>query len=94
MTFTKITIPDPAEVKAMMKAEFPDALLIGASYDERGWCVFALRKDVRDDPNGRGSTPEVAIADLKEKLAKLDPLAKARRELEAAGYAVIAPDYD
>ena len=76
----------------MMKAEFPDAFLIGASYDERGWHVFALSKDVRDDPSGRGSTPEVAIADLKEKLAKLDPLAKAREQLEAAGYAVIAPD--
>ena len=89
MTFPTITIPDPAAVKAMLVAEFPDSYLASASYDHRGWSMFAFLRGRKEDPTGHGATPEECLADLRAKLAEHDPLAKLRKDAEAHGYALM-----
>ena len=84
--FPLITIPDPAAVQVMLMDAFPEAYLAAASYDQRGWSMFAFLHGRKDDPTGRGETPEDALADLRAKLAENDPLAKLRKQAAEAGY--------
>jgi len=86
VNFPQITIPDPAAVQAMLLAEFPESYLAAASYDHRGWSMFAFLRGRKEDPTGHGATPEECLADLKEKMAACDPLAKLRKEAEQHGY--------
>ena len=91
MTFTTITIPDPAEVGAWLDKEQPDK---GSpqrpTFGIYGWQVCHWTGESHIVPCG--ATPEELLANLRAKLAEHDPLAKAREQLESAGYAVIAPD--
>jgi len=89
MTFPTITIPDPAAVQAMMDEQFPTSMLRHASFDKDGWRMFAMMHGTRDDPTGKGATPEEALADLRAKLAENDPLAKLRKEAEQHGFALM-----
>ena len=89
MNFPLITIPDPAAVQAMLEEAFPDSYLAAASYDRRGWAMFAFLRDRKEDPTGHGATPEECLADLRAKLAENDPLAKLRKEAEAHGFALM-----
>ena len=86
-----ITIPDPAAVGAWLDKEQPDK---GSpqrpTFGINGWQVCHWTGETHIVPSG--ATPEELLANLRAKLAELDPLAKAREQLEAAGYAVIAPD--
>lgn len=85
MNFPQITIPDPAAVEAMLDEAFPHAMLRHAAFDKDGWRMFAMMHGTRDDPIGKGATPEDALVDLKTKLAENDPLEKLRKEWVAAG---------
>jgi hypothetical protein len=89
MTFPTITIPDPAAVQSMLEEAFPDSYLAAASYDRRGWAMFAFLHGRKEDPTGHGATPEECLADLRAKLAAHDPLAKLRKEAEAHGYGLM-----
>lgn len=88
MNFPTITIPDPAAVQAMLVEAFPESYLAAASYDHRGWSMFAFLRGRKEDPTGHGATPEEALADLRAKLAATDPLAKLAKQAAEAGYAL------
>jgi len=88
MSFPTITIPDPKAVQAMLLQAFPDAYLASASYDHRGWSMFAFLHGRKEDPTGHGATPGECLADLRAKLAACDPVAKLARDAAAAGYAL------
>lgn len=46
----------------------------------------------KSQPRGSGDTPMEAALNAVKELKAHDPLAEAKRQLEAAGYAVVSPD--
>jgi hypothetical protein len=93
MTFKTITIPDPAEVGAWLDRELPNSMRHHVIYRATGWFTMSWpNKQPYSYVEAESDTPQKLLAELRRKLGELDPLAKAREQLEAAGYAVIAPD--
>jgi hypothetical protein len=84
-----ITIPHPAEVNAMLDRELGyKSLPHGACYYASGWACNHWHKPC-DYVSGNGKTPEELLADIRAKLAAIDPLAKLRKEAQQHGYALM-----
>ena len=86
MNFPQITIPDPAAVGKWLDEQ----LAAGSSHSnpsfstEIGWHHIhwlAPSKYV----SATGDTPEALLADIRRQIAENDPVAKLRKEWEAAG---------
>lgn len=85
--FPTITIPDPAAVGKWLADQLGD---------EHGghWPSFSTRNGWHclhwfcgsEYVTASGDTPEALLADIRRQLAENDPLAKLRKEAEAAGY--------
>ncbi len=88
-----ITIPHPEDVDAMLAEAFPQSLCRNAVYSKDGWRMFAILSNSNEDPTGYGATPEECLADLRSKIAAQDPVAKLRKQAEAAGY-TLTPKQD
>jgi len=86
-----VTIPDPQEVGEWLDREIPEAQDGNhlASYDKDGW--MAMHWMGRDDGfvSGRGATPEELLADLRQKVAAADPLARLRKQAKKLGHELI-----
>lgn len=95
-TMKTITIQDPSEVYAQLKAEFPNCLYNCARYDGSPdgsqWSLIHCN-DAHPYVSfeGRGNTVEEAFTDLRSKVAAHDPLKAAREQLVAAGYSISPP---
>ena len=77
----------------MLRAEYPNALIVDATFASEGFRLTVIPHGLQNDSQvGKGATVEDALADLRAKFAAHDPLAKAKAELQAAGYSVISPD--
>lgn len=87
MNFPTVTIPDPAAVGRWLDEHQPGNLNARPTYGVHGW--YECRWTGKEHIVAGGDTPEALLADLRAKLAEHDPLAKLRKEAEAAGYALI-----
>jgi hypothetical protein len=88
MNFPTITIPDPAAVGKWLDEQQPGkGGAHSVSYsDEWSVCHWYGGSDYI---YARAATPEALLAEIRRKLAENDPLAKLRKEAEAAGYALM-----
>jgi hypothetical protein len=83
-----ITIEDPQEVKELLDRELGSN--IGGHhpmFTRDGWKASHWTGSRYFD--GTGSTASELLADLRDKIANYDPLAKLRAEAEKAGYALM-----
>ena len=89
MNFPLITIPDPAEVGHWLDRKLPDDDCHAPMYSKTGWYGSHYP---RGGPmiHGEGDTPESLLADIRRQLAERDPVAKLRKEAEAAGFSLVA----
>jgi len=89
MNFPTITIPDPAAVGKWLDEQVPSPdphrVSLMASC---GWVCFHWITTTRW-LEAEGNTPEELLADIRAKLAELDPLAKLRKDAESHGYALM-----
>jgi len=88
-----ITIEDPRDADAAVKAAFPDALIAYADFGLRGdgepeWCftAFFLCSGLRPVIRGYGSTIEKALEALKAEYAKTDPDLALEAEANKRGF--------
>jgi len=87
-----ITIENPVEADKRVRAAFPGASYVRAVFAEYSgkpqWAVTAAFPGCKtdDDARGVGETVDEAIAAAMEKHKANDPLAKLRKQAEAAGY--------
>jgi hypothetical protein len=86
MNFPTITIPDPAAVGAWIDQDQPEASPARPTYGMSGWATVFWTGTTHIVPTGE--TPEEMLANLREKLTEYSPLAKLRKDAEAAGYAL------
>ena len=86
MNFPTVTIPDPAAVGKWLDEQVP-------TYDNSphypqwwngAWAVLHWMPEAKS-VTAKGDSPELVLADLREKLAEHDPLAKLRKEWESLG---------
>ena len=85
MNFPTVTIPDPAAVGRWLDQEQPAASAHSVSYIRGKF--FSIHWLPGNTPiDAYGSNPDALLADIRAKLAELDPLAKLRKDAEAHGY--------
>ena len=89
MNFPLITIPDPAAVGAWLDQELGViALPHRPQYGPSGWHCNHWHVS-NDFLTATGNSIPELVEDIRSKLAASDPLAKLRKEAEAAGYALM-----
>jgi hypothetical protein len=84
-----ITIEDPAQVKELLDRELGSN--IGGHhpiFTRDGWRASHWTGSI-EYVDGSGATAAELLADLRDKIANYDPLAKLRKEAEKAGYALM-----
>lgn len=90
-----ITIEDPVEANAMMRAEFPDGLSVWTSCGCRNgkvsWTAFVCPRDMQPDFSGEGATFAEAFAAVKAKAAEYDPMNQLRKKAEEMGLVLVRP---
>ena len=85
MNFPTITIPDPAAVGAWLDQELGVvALPHRPQYGPSGWSCNHWHVS-NDFFTATGNTVPELVGDIREQLARYDPLAKLRKEWLAAG---------
>lgn len=92
MNFPTVTIPDPAAVAVWLDHVMPEHNngSHAPNYSDEGWyCMHWMGPGV-GWINARGDTPEALLADIRRQLAERDPVAKLRKEAEAAGFSLVA----
>lgn len=84
-----ITIEDPAEVKAQLQAEFPQATFVSASYshfaDGSMWLMSVYVREPKLDIQVTGKSAEEALDDIRKKVAAHDPAERLREEAAKLG---------
>ena len=83
MNFPLITIPDPAAVGAWLDEQVPQICPHRPAWSDR---LTAFHWVGSEYITATGDTPESLLADIRSQVAEFDPLAKLRKEAEAAGY--------
>lgn len=74
-----------------LRAEFPSALIVDASFRPSGFLLTMIPAATDQDSQfGKGTTIADALADLQAKVAAADPLAKLRKQAEKAGFSMVA----
>jgi hypothetical protein len=88
-----ITIEDPQEVKELLDLELGSN--IGGHhpmFTRDGWRASHWTGSI-EYVDGTGATAAELLADLRDKIANYDPLAKLRKEADKAGY-TLTPKQD
>jgi hypothetical protein len=84
-----VTIPDPAEVAAMLDREFPSYMGHSPVYGKTGWSCTHWPSDGGRDVWAMGKTPEKLLAELCKEIGQNSPLERLRREADALNLQLI-----